>query len=81
MTPQRSAARRQGCSIEPSWSLAPHAAMQKRVSHSLQNALDNGRNFAGDPAVLIPKSLIHRPISGPLERKRPCVFTTIATPT
>jgi hypothetical protein len=61
--------------------MMPHRAMQKRVSHSLQNALDNGRNFTGDPAGFACKSLIHRPNSGPLKRKRLCVFITIATPT
>jgi hypothetical protein len=62
--------------------MMPHRAMQKRVSHRCENALDNGRNFAGEPAVFDPpNSLIHRPISGPLKRKPLCVFTTIATPT
>jgi hypothetical protein len=77
MTPQRKAVR----SIPLSGSLDLHAAMRKGVSHPLQNALDNGRNFTGDPAGFACKSLIHRPISGPLKRKRLCVFITIATPT
>jgi hypothetical protein len=52
MTPQRRPARHRGRPISSMRSPGRHAAMQIRVSHGLQNALDNGRNFAGDPAVL-----------------------------
>ena len=79
MTPRHSAARRR--SIRPSGRPGRHDPMQKRVSHGRENALDNGRNFTGDPAGFACKSLIHRPIFGPLKRKRLCVFITIATPT
>ncbi len=52
MTPQR----RSAPFDLPPGSLGPHATMRKGVSHGLENALDNGRNFAGDPAVLPPKA-------------------------
>jgi hypothetical protein len=55
--------------------------MQKQVSPEGKNALDNAGNskaFGGDDP---PESLIQRPILGPLKRKPPCVFITIATPT
>jgi len=56
MTPQRRSASHQGCPMRLPGSLGLHAAMRKGVSHRLENALDNGRNFAGDPAVLLPKA-------------------------
>ncbi len=36
--------------------MMPHRAMRERGFPSGTNALDNGRNFAGDPAVLPPKA-------------------------